>query len=49
MQVRPRFEPTWAEGFTVAGRDDHGYRLRRESDGATLPGSFGQEEIRPAS
>jgi len=48
VQVRPRFEETWADGFTVAGRDDEGYRLRRESDGATLPCSFSDEAVRPA-
>jgi len=48
VQVRPRFEETWTDGFTVAGRDDDGYRLRRESDGATLPCSFADEAVRPA-
>jgi hypothetical protein len=48
VQVRPRFEATWAEGFTVAGRDGDGYRLRRDSDGTTLPCSFAHEAVRPA-
>jgi hypothetical protein len=48
VQVRARFESVWADGFTVVGRDDDGYRVRRQSDGATLPCSFAHEAVRPA-
>ncbi len=48
VQVRARFEASWSDGFVVDGQDDSGYRLRRKSDGSTLPISFDPDSIRPA-
>jgi len=46
IEVRRRFDHGWAKGFRVEGRDDAGYIIRRESDGALLPVSFPAAEVR---
>ena len=46
VEVRSRFDQRWARGFEVIERDDDGYRLRRMSDRAVLPVSFGDDDIR---
>jgi len=48
VDVRSRFVGTWSRGFEVAERvADHGYRVRRLSDGSVLPDVFDEQEIRP--
>ena len=49
VQVRNHFERTWSSGFEVANVRTAGasYRVRRVSDDAVLPGSFGAEDLRP--
>jgi hypothetical protein len=49
--VRSRFEHRWSRGFEVLEVVDRGaadpvYRLRRRSDGAVLPATFTDEELR---
>ena len=48
VEVLTRFEPHWTTGFEIAsvGGDDR-FLLRRRSDGAVLPASFGAHELRP--
>ncbi len=36
----------WSEGFEVAERLDSGFRIRRLSDGSTLPDVFGFDDVR---
>jgi hypothetical protein len=52
VEVRCRFVERWARGYEVAGvvhpSDCPRYRIRRVSDGAELPETFGPEELRPA-
>jgi hypothetical protein len=49
VEVRNRFDGAWSRGFEVAqmasGPDD-GYRVRRRSDAAVLPGVFHRDELR---
>lgn len=48
VDVRSRFVGDWSRGFEVAERvDDHGYRVRRLSDGTVLPDVFDDNEVRP--
>lgn len=46
VEVRRRFDRSWARGFEVAEVVDGGYRVRRRSDGFVLPVSFGFDEVR---
>jgi serine/threonine protein kinase HipA of HipAB toxin-antitoxin module len=47
VEVRNRFDGSWAPGFTVAGIDDDGrYQVTRRSDGASLPTTFARDDIR---
>jgi hypothetical protein len=47
VEVRNRFDGTWARGFSVADVDPEGaYLIRRTSDGSILPGSFARDAIR---
>jgi hypothetical protein len=48
VEVRRRFDQAWARGFTVFEHDAGGYRLRRLSDGAVLPVSFPEADLRLA-
>jgi hypothetical protein len=47
VEVRNRFDGSWAQGFVVASADDDGgYRLTRVSDGAALPATFEPADVR---
>ncbi len=46
VEVRSRFEGTWARGFEIAEDVEGGYRIRRLSDGELLPVVLRDEEIR---
>jgi hypothetical protein len=48
VEVRSRFDATWARGFEVVEptQDDQGYVIRRRSDGSILPVVFAREEVR---
>ena len=46
VEVRKRFDASWAHGFEVVGLGNDGYRLRRLSDGYELPADFNPEEVR---
>jgi hypothetical protein len=47
VEVRNRFDGSWSGGFEVVEEVDVGYRVRRRSDGAVLPGVFRGDEVRP--
>jgi len=47
VDVRRRFDYSWARGFEVAEATDTGYRIKRLSDGTVLPADFGIDEVRP--
>jgi len=47
VEVRRRFDQSWARGFEVAEILPEGYRIRRRSDGSVLPTDFAAEEVRP--
>jgi hypothetical protein len=49
--VRSRFEHRWTRGFEVSeivalDGDRPGYRVKRRSDGAILPVTFDDEDVR---
>jgi hypothetical protein len=46
VEVRSRFDQSWARGFEVAERTDRGYRIKRLSDGMVLPTEFSDDDIR---
>ena len=46
VEVRRRFDQSWARGFEVAEVVDDGYRVRRLSDGSVLPVVFHDGEVR---
>jgi hypothetical protein len=46
IEVRSRFDHSWARGFEVAEVMSGGYRIRRLSDGAVLPVVFDAEDVR---
>lgn len=46
VEVRKRFDASWAKGFEVAELTDDGVRVRRLSDGAVLPVDFDWDDIR---
>jgi len=50
VEVRSRFERTWARGFEVVEELDDGgelqYRIRRRSDGSVLPAIFVGDDVR---
>jgi hypothetical protein len=48
VEVRRRFDYSWARGFEVAEVQDRGYTLRRKSDGSVLPAVFEFGDVRPA-
>ena len=47
VQVRRRFDAKWARGFEVLEHRAGLYRVRRLSDGETLPVWFPGDEVRP--
>jgi hypothetical protein len=47
VEVRKRFDDSWARGFEVVEEHDEGYRLRRLSDGSELPLVIPREDVRP--
>jgi hypothetical protein len=52
VQVLTHFKQTWASGFAIDGAEPalqgaQMYRVRRVSDNAVLPASFGAGELRP--
>jgi hypothetical protein len=47
VEVRRRFDQSWARGFEIADVLAEGYRIRRRSDGSVLPADFRFEEVRP--
>jgi hypothetical protein len=48
VEVLTRFEHHWTSGFEIASVDEeHRFLLRRQSDGAVLPASFGANQLRP--
>lgn len=50
VEVRSRFDQQWVHGFEVAEPVDepkqHGYRIRRRSDGSVLPVVFSPDDVR---
>jgi hypothetical protein len=49
VEVRTRYLFSWARGFEIVAVDDaHHLRLRRRSDGATLPTPISVEHVRPS-
>lgn len=46
VEVRQRFDRSWARGFEVAGVEDSGYQVLRLSDRTVLPTTFGSDEVR---
>jgi hypothetical protein len=47
VEVRRRFDQSWARGFEIAEVLAEGFRIRRRSDGSVLPSDFHREEVRP--
>jgi hypothetical protein len=47
VEVRNQLDWSWSGGFVVASVEAGRYRLRRLSDGATLPVSFDEHDLRP--
>jgi hypothetical protein len=47
VEVRKRFDASWARGFEVVDQSEQGYRLRRLSDGSELPLVFDPDDVRP--
>jgi hypothetical protein len=48
VDVRSRYIGAWGAGFEIAEETGVGYRIRRLSDGALLPGDFLPDDIRRA-
>ena len=46
IDVRNRFQGTWARGFEVAEVTEGGYRIRRLSDGTILDELFSRDDVR---
>ena len=46
VEVRKRFDASWARGFEVADAVEGGYLIRRMSDGNILPLPFPADEVR---
>ena len=46
VEVRSRFDDSWARGFEVAEVLADGYRLRRLSDLSVLPVEFSFDDVR---
>jgi hypothetical protein len=48
VEVRNRFNEQWTGGFVIDAELDGGYRLRRAWNGAVLPVTFKEGDLRPA-
>jgi hypothetical protein len=48
VEVRDRYQGTWSRGFEISAIEENGYRIKRISDGAILPGIFSTDEVRPS-
>ncbi len=46
VEVRRRFDQSWARGFEIAEALEGGYRIRRLSDGEVLPTEFEEDDVR---
>lgn len=46
VEVRTGFDRSWANGFEVHEATEHGYRVRRRSDGEVLPAVFVRDDVR---
>lgn len=46
VEVRSRFDRSWARGFEIAEALEGAYRVRRVSDGSILPAEFHDHEVR---
>jgi hypothetical protein len=46
VEVFTRYNNSWVRGFEVAEVIDHGFRVRRLSDGSTLPGFTSESDLR---
>ena len=46
VEVRSRFERSWARGFEIAEVLPESYRVRRLSDGSVLPTEFAFDDVR---
>jgi len=46
VEVRSRFDRSWARGFEIAEVVGSGYRIRRLSDGSILPLDFSADDVR---
>jgi len=46
VEVRNRFDGAWTRGFEVAEVGATGYRLKRLTDGAVLPVTFVDDDVR---
>ena len=49
VEVRARFDRSWAAGFTVADVGEPGIALRRVSDRSLIPVPFHPSEVRPTT
>lgn len=47
VEVRVRFTDSWSPGFEIVEAVDGGYRIRRRSDGAVLPETTSEADLRP--
>jgi hypothetical protein len=46
VDVKNRYVGTWSHGFEVAACVEHGYLIRRLSDGSVLPDALSFDEVR---
>jgi hypothetical protein len=49
VEVRNRFDGSWAAGFEIAGPAADGWEIRRLLDGSVLPSVFPPQAVRPPS
>ena len=46
VEVRSSYVGDWSSGFEIAEATRDGFLVRRQSDGALLPGVFPPEDVR---
>lgn len=46
VEVRTGFDRSWSAGFEVESATEHGYRVRRRTDGQVLPATFTNDDVR---
>jgi hypothetical protein len=46
VELYSAFNHTWTTGFEIADIVEHGYRIRRASDGSLLPGHTSPDDLR---